>query len=434
MNQFSISLRSLQIGSLFLAILLFLLPWSFYGIFIGLAIILSFLQRQENFTQSFSSDRVLNHFLLVCMAYVGLTALYIFADDGFNLSSLKYLERYTALIALPVAFIRIKPNTSERKDLLMAMVYGVLIVIVICLSYAVYRNFYHSWNPFTLSNSFHQYYRDDWIAKWIFVDFFLHQEFSGILRLHPTYLGLYVIMAAQILLQFLVEVKSIRIKLNLAFAIVFLSIIQILLLSRIGIILHFTSIIVFILVHQKNKLLTSVAIVILVVGALVSSSMVRQRVVNQLTDVKNYILIPSDNLISPDKLNGINLRILNWHIAYQAIDANPMIGSGPQHIEAKLSKTATALNYPILFVNSHNQYLDEWLGKGLPGLLMLLIFFFLIFKVGIRQKNYLLLLFAVIFMANCCIESMFSREKGILALAFFCCMFMGDPNQNISKA
>lgn len=71
--------------------------------------------------------------------------------------------------------------------------------------------------------------------------------------------------------------------------------------------------------------------------------------------------------------------------------------------------------------NAHNQFSDTIIAVGIIGLLLLLGFFFMPIYLWIKNKNFDIVLFSLLFIIafNCLFESVFERQMGIMFFTFF---------------
>lgn len=72
-------------------------------------------------------------------------------------------------------------------------------------------------------------------------------------------------------------------------------------------------------------------------------------------------------------------------------------------------------------MNAHNQFSDTIIAVGIIGLLLLLGFFFMPIYLWIKNKNFDIVLFSLLFIIafNCLFESVFERQMGIMFFTFF---------------
>ncbi len=75
--------------------------------------------------------------------------------------------------------------------------------------------------------------------------------------------------------------------------------------------------------------------------------------------------------------NSLSLRLLAWQAAWGLVQEHPWLGVGLEDVGAEMlhQYEAQGLNNRAgqLLTNPHNQYLKQWAGAGLPGILVLLL-------------------------------------------------------------
>ena len=90
--------------------------------------------------------------------------------------------------------------------------------------------------------------------------------------------------------------------------------------------------------------------------------------------------------------------------------------------------------------DAHNQYLQQWIETGLPGLFVLLILLFISAKVAWKHKSWPYICLLTIVLVVACTESLFESNKGIVWFSFFSCMIysnlrqIGYAQENINAA
>ena len=114
--------------------------------------------------------------------------------------------------------------------------------------------------------------------------------------------------------------------------------------------------------------------------------------------------------------------------AISAIKEKPVFGWGTGYVEPLILSEERAhslgIETPHLFNQFHNQYLEDMVQFGIPGIIILLTLFGCMLWIGIRKKNYLLLSLLAIYMLFCWTESALYVAKGIIPFAFWLCFLM----------
>lgn len=115
------------------------------------------------------------------------------------------------------------------------------------------------------------------------------------------------------------------------------------------------------------------------------------------------------------------LRILVWSASIEVIKHHPIIGVGNGDVKNELNTVYTQRNYKVpleIKMNSHNQYLETYIGTGIIGLMILVFMITLPFFI-IKSKTLLMQGFIIIFAFNILVESMFNTQAGVIFIVFF---------------
>jgi O-antigen ligase len=121
-------------------------------------------------------------------------------------------------------------------------------------------------------------------------------------------------------------------------------------------------------------------------------------------------------------------RVEIWKASWLTIKKSPIIGYGSGDRKSALAPSYIEIGYPLgvaKSVNCHNQYLESWLGAGISGLLIILIWLFATFYNAWNKQNYLFCVFIVIIAMNILTESIFERQHGTYFIAFFGSLLFG---------
>jgi O-antigen ligase len=137
------------------------------------------------------------------------------------------------------------------------------------------------------------------------------------------------------------------------------------------------------------------------------------------------------NLISLSTIKQANKRMSNnpiedprmliWETSIIQIAKSPVFGHGSGDSKSIMNEGYKIIGYEYGIKrnrNCHNQYFETLLSTGLVGLLILLGWFFLAFKMGWETQNYVLCIFLAIIALNILTESMLERQQGTYFVAF----------------
>ena len=123
-------------------------------------------------------------------------------------------------------------------------------------------------------------------------------------------------------------------------------------------------------------------------------------------------------------LDSIHSKFENEHTddVYKYIDSIAYIDNCDySSIKENLTEyqiTKHCIKYEL---NAHNQFSDTIIAVGIIGLLLLLGFFIMPFYLWIKNKNFDIVFFSLLFIIafNCLFESVFERQMGIMFFTFF---------------
>ena len=132
-----------------------------------------------------------------------------------------------------------------------------------------------------------------------------------------------------------------------------------------------------------------------------------------------------------------SIRVDLRKTAVSAIKEKPVFGwgtgSAKQLIHSEERAHSLGIEVPYDFNQFHNQYLEDWVQFGIPGILILLVLFGWMLWVGIHEKNYLLLSLLAIYMLFCWTEAALFVAKGVLPFTFWLCLLMANRNAILVK-
>lgn len=247
---------------------------------------------------------------------------------------------------------------------------------------------------------------------------------------HPSYFAMYVNVALLLLMNIVFKQwRSLKkTKIALLFAIcAFFILIVFLTNSKAGIIVSLFSMLLFLLIKVfsiRNKRAGIIALVsfiglALMIWALVPG--VKSRFQDAFISLTAFEKHQSNN---PGE--GSAQRIVIWKCSLQAVQDNPVIGTGTGDVHETLDKKFTeyGFHYGVkLHRNAHSQYYQTAIALGIIGLLTLLIVFFSLLIQGIRNKEAVIVLITLVFLLHFFVESMLETQAGTLFTAFFISFF-----------
>lgn len=255
-------------------------------------------------------------------------------------------------------------------------------------------------------------------------------NFEKISDIHPTYYGMFICFAVGILLY----EKSLRSLPNLAKIMGHILLVALLLflspkislLILIGIYLHYFMF-SFGMPHSR-KLVLLLSLVSIAVLSFFFLPFFHDR----LSEVFGYFFKQETNANE----NSLVFRQLIYQIDLNILKDAWLVGIGPVELQQNLDLAYFNLSYiskqMIFTYNTHNEYLNQWICFGLAGLLYFVSVFVLHFSRAIKQKNALYLIFLLILIISCLTENIYSRQSGIVFVAFFGPLFFFyKPKPNV---
>jgi O-antigen ligase len=349
----------------------------------------------------------------------------IYSEDKIN--GLFNLEKKIAFISLPVIISTI-PITQKHFNLLLKIfVSSCIIGFIICLITAFSQVSTEAPSPinFDAINS-EEFNRANpkAIQTW---SYFSYQGLSSGIKMHPTYLGVYILFAVIILISFFKKERNYfnsSQKVGVFILLLFLSLAIMMLSSRIVIISYFLIFLIsvcWVLYNQSGVLLRNLLLSILVIFS-VSILIIFINPVAQyrlLRDAEDFSFKVKDNEFYT---KSTSIRFSLWWLGWQSIkENNKYIGVGTGDVIRTVEKTGAKFGISNILnsYDPHNQFIYTTLGLGFIGLLLLLACLFFPFIYQSASLNFLHLSFIGIVFLICLTESFFELQKGIVFFSIF---------------
>lgn len=261
------------------------------------------------------------------------------------------------------------------------------------------------------------------------VDFRIY--FETIIGKHPTYMGMHLAMVLSILLihgkAACFQKKEITMFVSLITGAVL-----ILLASKIIWVVVALILLVYLLYQLKRKqkqalLIFGIGMLLLVVAWFIPYTQYRMQ----------ELVVMFQTNTEQSGLNTVSLRKVLLQIDYNILQTYGLWGIGPVQLQAEINKQllfyASATGISIGSYNSHNEYLNQWLCFGIPGLLVFLSTLFLYWKKAIQHQNLLFILVLVIVCVTMLTENMLTRQHGVVFYALWLGLFYFEskwPSKN----
>lgn len=327
------------------------------------------------------------------------------------IAGLTQLEKKISLLAFPVVLSTCRKfNIAHVKVIFKIFIITIIITSIICITYAVHRN-----------NYLELFKYPDWF-------YFTYNDLTEILKIQPNYLAVYVGFSIIILSYFLTTNSasySFKKKIAIFFLIFYLFFFLLLLSGRTSIVA--VSFIVLTGIghyfYKRQILLRGLVIMVALCGLLVAGisniPVIKERFLQTFGIEQTNVWI---NHYGDGKGGLPSVRLLKWHCALKVISENWLLGVGTGDVQDALQVQYQKNNFELAFnakYNTHNQYLQTWLGLGLVGLMLLSFCIVTPAVKAYREKNYLFLAFIALFCICSITESTLERQLGIVFYALF---------------
>lgn len=249
---------------------------------------------------------------------------------------------------------------------------------------------------------------------------FLYYEMTDIFSMyvdytsnvHPTYIGVFVVIALVIALNILFTSKTHWLKSSLAALLAWLFFAHLLLILSKGVIIASAVLILFHILYfvksERNKVILFLSIVLLPFAFSLFQNNIRELLITTIqtrfSDLTNTELQGGSTSFRYQMIkNSVEIIGDDW-----------LMGVGVGNESKRLVSFYTKNNWEIAranHYNTHNQFFQTWLSLGFFGFLLfaLLLFTPLFFKIGVSEK---LILFSFIFLFWT--EAMLERQHGII--------------------
>lgn len=249
--------------------------------------------------------------------------------------------------------------------------------------------------------------------------------------MHPSYGAMYITVALTLSVYFLFfsSLKMSRlIKTGLWVSMPFYVLYIFLLQSKAGLLIFGLLIFVlclYLINYQKRRILLS----FLFVGLMGFAAWL---LLFKVSSPENRLREAVEMLRSKERVqsswDGTLQRVAVWQAALDLSIENLPFGVGTGDVKDVLLERYKEEEMTIILnkkLNAHNQYLQTFLGLGIPGLLLLLSFLLVPFSLAWKKKkkNFPYMAFIIIVLLNFLVESMLEARAGTNFIAIFNCLF-----------
>lgn len=243
---------------------------------------------------------------------------------------------------------------------------------------------------------------------------FFYIHLLGFTKMHPSYLSLYLILA----ICFLYELAQKESKYYVIIIPVFI-VFTLLLVARTEIFILFIVLLITSLYHfNKTK---NLSILLLSVIILISTSLIAIKNIPELNTRFSVLVKGEENNHS---FSGVkNERSKIWAISFDQIKKTPFWGIGTGSSASYFEKRFIELNYKLFLDkkinNAHNQFIQQMLILGIPGLIILLFLYIYIFYKSLQNKYLYLFIFSITLIIASLTECIFETQSGIVFISIF---------------
>ena len=264
------------------------------------------------------------------------------------------------------------------------------------------------------------------IDQW-FVSDNLYHSFARPIKMHATYLSLYIALGLFIGCNQMLFKTSWGLKLSI-FLIMLVMVVTLILLSSRVVILSVLFILFFVYpfytwrVKYKSLMIIAGGIVLLLSFFVVrESDFIKNRFLE-----KTHNEVEMTNFLKPDSnynpIYGGENRADRWYCAIELIKEKPLLGYGTGSEKEKLMEKYRKYNLRNAIINNydaHNQYLAYAIKGGLFNVVFFVILIIYGICIAIKYKSFIYLSFMLLFSITCLTENVLESNKGIFFFAFF---------------
>lgn len=173
--------------------------------------------------------------------------------------------------------------------------------------------------------------------------------------------------------------------------------------------------------NRKPRIFSIILLTFMLVVFISSSTRLKKKILTFYNTIDfNIETIITKNSIT-HTFNTIEHRVLIDYSALSIIKENPIIGVGTGDFQDELFKKYKKINFKVGLrhkLNTHNQYLQEYLKIGVIGFLF--FFFLVLHLISISYKTMHELFYVAILVAIVCFfESYIARQHGVVFVVFF---------------
>ena len=362
-------------------------------VLIGIGVILLFKLTKEDFIHT-----VKLHYPL--LLFFGISIISLLYTSEFK-NGIKEIE---GLLIIPAAILIFSSLTRKPATLKYISVVYIFIVLVATL-----------YSHIQVIQAFLE--NNETSYKQFFNINYSYKALANTLNLHPTYYALYILTAIIFVLHFIKEKKVSKYqKLLLFLVFIYFSIFIVQLSSRMAIVILY-AVILFNLIQYiitEKKIIPGVFLLILF------HSLAFILIMNIGVTKYRFQHLMGFTYYTGYTVNDSNHKIKLWTAAINA-NQNILLGNGIGDVQTSLNEQyeKASLKTPLtLKYNSHNQYIQYYVGLGILGLSVFIYLLFYYTKLFIITKNSIGLQFILVVAILSFTECLWNRHNGIVFIIF----------------
>lgn len=366
-----------------------------------------------------------NHLLPLACCFLGLYLCYLVSplwsdNAGKAISDWEY--KIWFLVA-PICIMPLIPKLRHQQVSLALILFAtpILLWAVISMAHSVYL--YRQ-----TGSTFHLFYQQACLQTSVPLTF-----------CHPSYFAMYEIIAWIIAAEMLLRKNEwlshpkvgIPVAILLWATLVFLPVHIFFLQSKMGFVLFGITLLIYVtlaLNRKKRRVLLTAVVLAAILGGV--AGYIYKEHGRMTRNCDNRIANSFINLKAADRddpRESSAIRIALWKNALEIGKDHWFCGIGTGDVVDKLHEKSVEHRYKYISsgkFNCHNQYLQVWLGIGIPGLLLFVGIFGIAFLICVRKRNLAGAIIITTFALNLFVECMLERYAGATLIpiltAFIC--------------
>lgn len=326
----------------------------------------------------------------------------------------KVLETKLSLLILPLIYSAYIDTTKKKlQQYLRIFVYGCIVYAVLCFGYACYAYYKPIYTDLygVLYDLGFNYFYYDYLS----------------LFFHPSYTAMYSVFAL-LIITVGVKQKIISINWKVILSIALLTVFILFLSSKAGwfALILLGIYVIKLLVASKKNIQSLYFIIPILMLFFALNIYFAPNYAQRLPQIDNIIKAimgkDQDNKTVTSGSDGNAARVFIWKTSLELFSENIFIGSGTGDAKDELMKKYQEKEMTAEYkykLNCHNQYLSTAVSVGIIGLIVLLLALFYPLILSIRQQDYILGGFIILFIINFFFESILETQAGLVYYAFF---------------